>query len=880
MGELLTTLRVGGQNRQIRLVKRTLTKGGRSFTMRQALRLTGGLILGEGDTGKSTYARMLAELAKEKGPVELIPLRRRSATASLPPVRDGETATIIFDGLDEYPESARDILDFAESLDPDRFHIWVTSRACDAASRLAESMRFEQIYRLSAMTRDDIIGIAEAAGLDGYDFLEAVERLGAGGFLDKPGGAILLLQLFANGGLDGSRATDVMETTALAFAAETRDGHTLSAQSLAIPPERLVDAASWIAAALQIGEWAAIWLGAKTECPKEDLAFDDLPLCDFTREELAEALGRRLFEPLTPERLRLSYSRMPMYLAGRWISRRVPKEKVAAFDIYSIAAAAAIKPEVGLDFVGRHPDAFLGCHGLIRKFGFKPMLDAILSRRDESDRYVYSNFGELSGMDDFAEYLLGIVESRKFSAKHLDVLSRMLSGCRPKDIERSVSAIVDALLCNRKITAWALYYVCRSLVDTCGTERPKVLDRLRPLYERYGRLCEEDRPDACYELMKLFDYPGWLIAKKRGLVGEPLWSGVHSRDDGEEIVDVPTESEVERFLAGEPSIEDLEWLINVEGLRGLRYGALRRHFDAVFSLSSEELLDSPQMFGCAVAYDPVRGLQLIISLMPERWSVNLRWTADDESEDIIDKCETLIRVLEIAYGIRSFSPDSLNLDACRRLYGLLHDFGRSPLKNFTGDVHDRIDQLDDTEEGDGAVSELDKLRELSDACRIKSEPVAAKVVAVEGSVKEELGEALAQKVKNKGGRPRKKDRAADAMTQAQVAEMFNLACGGDEVNKDKVSNWESYQRTEGRRGSTPPEGEYNGRLVVYTVDLREHPTPENKAILAAIIERFRSTRAVKDGIRNAQKIRCKSEESLFRARGGMQAELARRRENL
>ena len=880
MGDLLTTLRVGGENRQIRLVERTLANGGRSFTMRQALRLAGGLILGEGDTGKSTYARMLAELAKENGPVELVPLRRRSATASPPPVRDGEIATVIFDGLDEYPEAVRDIVDFAESLDPDRFHVWVTSRACDAASRLAESIRFEQIYRLSEMTREDILDIADAAGLDGYDFLEAVERLGVGGFLDKPGGAILLLQLFANGRLDGSRATDVMETTALAFAAETRDGHTLSAQSLAIPPERLVDAASWIAAALQIGERGAIWLGAKTECPEEDLAFDDLPLCDFTREELAEALGRRLFEPLTPERLRLSYSQMPMYLAGRWIARRVPKGKVAVFDIYSIAAAAAIKPDVGLDFIGRHPEAFLGCHELIRKFGFKPMLDAILSRHDDSDGYVYSNFNELSGMDDFAEYLLGIVESRKFSAKHFDVLSRMLSGCRPKDIDRSVSAIVDALLRNRKITVWALDFVCESLVEICGTERPKAIDRLRPLYDRYGRLCEEDRPNACYALMKLFDYPGWLVAKKRGLVWEPPLREMHSRNDGEEIADVPTESEVERSLAGEPSVQHLEWLINVEDLRGLRYGALRRHFDAVFSLSSEELLDSPQMFGCAVAYDPARGLRLIVSLMPERWCVNLQWTADDEREEIIDKCETLSRVLEIAYGIRSFSPDSLNLAESKRLYGLLRDFGRSPLKNFTGDVHDRIDQLDDTEEGDGAVSDLDRLRELSDACRIKVEPVAAKIVAVEDAAREEIAAEVAKAVKNKGGRPRKSERAADAMTQKEVAIMFNTACGGEVCNESMVSNWESFTRTEGRRGATPPEGMYGGRAVVYTADLRKHPTPENKAILAAIIERFRSTRAVKDGIKSAQTTHYKSEESLHRMRGGMQAELARRRENL
>ena len=163
---------------------------------------------------------------------------------------------------------------------------------------------------------------------------------------------------------------------------------------------------------------------------------------------------------------------------------------------------------------------------------------------------------------------------------------------------------------------------------------------------------------------------------------------------------------------------------------------------------------------------------------------------------------------------------------------------------------------------------------------LKPKPAEVKVVAVEKEVTEKLGEAVAKAVKNKGGRPRKKDRSADAMTQNEVAIMFNAACGGEVCNESMVSNWESFTRTEGRRGATPPEGTYGGRAVFYTVDLREHPTPENKAILAAIIERFRSTRAVKDGIKNAQKIHCKSEESLHRLRGGMQAELARRRENL
>ena len=60
MGELLATLRVGGRNRPIRLIKRKLMCGGRVLTMRQALRLTGGLLLGEGDTGYTIEPELFA----------------------------------------------------------------------------------------------------------------------------------------------------------------------------------------------------------------------------------------------------------------------------------------------------------------------------------------------------------------------------------------------------------------------------------------------------------------------------------------------------------------------------------------------------------------------------------------------------------------------------------------------------------------------------------------------------------------------------------------------------------------------------------------------------------------------------------------------------
>ena len=913
MGELLATLRVGGRNRPIRLIKRKLMCGGRVLTMRQALRLTGGLLLGEGDTGKSTYARMLADLARERGPVELVPLRRRNAAVTPPPLRKGETATVIFDGLDEYPEAVRDIIDLADSLDPDRYHVWVTSRACDAASRLAESVRFERIYNLAEMTREDIVKIAESAGLDGYDFLEAVGRQRADDFLDKPGGATLLMQLFANGALNGVRAADMMETLALAFAAETRDGHTSTAQSAAIAPERLLDAASWIAAALELGESEALWLGPKAECPEEDLPFDELPLCDFTRAEIAEALGRRLFEPLTPVRLRVSYSQMPYYLVGRWIARRVPDSMVARFNECYIAWAACIRPDVGLPFVKGSPKAFLRCHELIRTFGFDRMLDAMVKRTSP-----YDDCGDVSllaGFDDFAEYLMGAAESPKFNADKIDVLAQMLCGCRPADVDRAVAAIVRALLRARRRTPEMVECVCLSLDGLCGTARPKALEELRPIYEGY-------RGNAHLALMKLLDYPSWLLAKKRPAAGERI-----AEDANEAVATPPTEREAAAALEEERSPYNLASLMRAEQLRGLPYESVRRAVDEILGLSGEELLDDPKLFGCAIAYAPERALKIAAELVPNYWKTppedrqeleqkDLKaelqaeldalnrgeistmefsdcdddgfWEDDYDDEEPVaeaprDRTETCAAIAD-ACGFacrirrRGVPVDGLDAEEAEALLTVLREFGNSQVLGMRQALFDLLGEQDCPDSFDDCEDLKERLREMSEACRPKPGPVAAKVVAVADGVKDELVAAVAEKVRNKGGRPRKSDRAADSMTQREVAVMFNLACDGDVCNESMVSNWESFVRTEGRRGASPPEAEYNGRPVVYTADLRRHPTAENKAILAAIIERFRSTRAVKDGIAAHARQHYKSEESLFRARGGIQTELAKRRE--
>ena len=121
------SIRVNGSWHRIRPVERMLCLGGRAFSLKQVVHRKGGLIIGEGDTGKSTYAGLLAQALEQGGAKPVFVKLRSRPKLELPEVPEGETQTIIWDGLDEYPECAREIIDLTDGLDPNRYHVWKTS---------------------------------------------------------------------------------------------------------------------------------------------------------------------------------------------------------------------------------------------------------------------------------------------------------------------------------------------------------------------------------------------------------------------------------------------------------------------------------------------------------------------------------------------------------------------------------------------------------------------------------------------------------------------------------------------------------------------------------------------------------------------------------
>lgn len=137
-----------------------------------------------------------------------------------------------------------------------------------------------------------------------------------------------------------------------------------------------------------------------------------------------------------------------------------------------------------------------------------------------------------------------------------------------------------------------------------------------------------------------------------------------------------------------------------------------------------------------------------------------------------------------------------------------------------------------------------------------------------------VSEKVAEKLTDKGGRPKKSEYKTGYLTQGEVAAMFGPPC-----TAEKVANWEAKARG-AKRGSNPPTAIVNGERYHYSEDLRINRTAENMKTLAAIILDYKSRQAIKQNAKDKpKKVHAKSEETLARMRGIAQEESRKLHQN-
>ena len=506
MGELFEhslQLKVGNKIHTIRPVERRLVREDEtSFSMKDAVRLPGGLIVGEGDSGKTIFTTLLANAAASNGPTTVINLRdahglgqvqlRKTQDHLLTGDGNRGHATIILDGLDENRESAQGIIDFCNSdLNPS-VALWVTSRPCDAASRLQQFCElFIRPYHLSTFNEWDAERMAKGI-CDPELFIDAVKHAGLSSFLSKPGGTVLMLKAFANGKLTQAKRMDVMDLFAREFARESRGGHVASATEETADIDQLVDATEWIATCLFLTSKDSIWTGEAIDVPVGALLASEIPTGRHTRRLFASALQRRLFEPLNSDQLRLTYADMPSYMAGSWLARHIslqrlfqlipPKDGYVTDSMYRMLAWAGQRnPDFCLPWIERQPEIFFACHTAIERIGIPRYFAALAKRSAEprffnSDGYWYDHVCELDGCEAMRAHCLKVIRNNAASERELILASFLLRGHSTGN-EESAEAVVETLV-KRRLGNYAKSWIAGNLEDICNTRRFACLKHL------------------------------------------------------------------------------------------------------------------------------------------------------------------------------------------------------------------------------------------------------------------------------------------------------------------------------------------------------------------------------------------------------------------
>lgn len=321
-----------------------IKNGEQCYDLESALSLKGGLIVGEGDSGKTFYLNQLKTRAAATGKVLSIRLRDYRAGEFQTFEQDVKSflerdnrdtkdkAYLFVDGIDEREEFLSPLMRVVRSLiAKENLSIWVTTRRVAGLEGTAIGVDGFPRYKLAPLRRSDVWNFANAFGCDAERFVDDVISMQISDLCSKPGGCITLLKLYhgRSGHFEGDG--DILLRIAKDLCREHRDGRavSISERNVLYSDDELLDCAEWIATCLVLRGKIAVFEGAEDDTPADSIYHAALKTSRYERGQIAEVLDTRMFEPFGGSRIRFSFSRLPFYLAAKWLSRYVSMDNLS-----------------------------------------------------------------------------------------------------------------------------------------------------------------------------------------------------------------------------------------------------------------------------------------------------------------------------------------------------------------------------------------------------------------------------------------------------------------------------------------------------------------------------------------------------------------------
>jgi len=317
-----------------------IRNGTQCYDLESVLSLKGGLIVGEGDSGKTFYLNQLKTRAGSSGKVLSVRLRDYRAGEFQAFEQDVESflerddpdenakVYLFVDGIDERGEFYVPLMGMVRKLIArENLSVWLATRriAGPSGNELSVAIDGFPRYKLAPLRRSDVWILANAFGCDGDRFVEDVISMQVSNICSKPGGCITLLKLYRGRGGRFEGDEDILLRIAKDLCREHRDGRSVSvSEHNAVYSEaELLDCAEWIATCLVLRGKMAVFSGDEPDTPSDSLYHAALKTSRYEKGQIAAVLSTRMFEPFGGSRIRFSFSRLPFYLAAKWLSSYV-----------------------------------------------------------------------------------------------------------------------------------------------------------------------------------------------------------------------------------------------------------------------------------------------------------------------------------------------------------------------------------------------------------------------------------------------------------------------------------------------------------------------------------------------------------------------------
>ena len=296
----------------------------------EVVELSGGILLGEGGMGKTTFMEQLKDSLHGQ-PVHLFELWkyrddsgefRIDFEANLTDSSGNEAQTLILDGLDEAPTLAGVISRMLHKLSKNT-SVWISSRDGSAIRTIQESNAELNSYNLAPLTIEDLPVLAKQEGVNGDEFLDAVVSQGLLPICAKPLGCKLALSVFRENGLTGVSQRDLWRKGIERLCDETPVGKR-QLVSLQFPLNEVLHCSAWISLCLALTDNRFVWNREQSYCPEQSLGISDLASDRFSVDLIQATLQRGVFSPLGDGRIMFSHTMYGDFLAAFGFKSFIP----------------------------------------------------------------------------------------------------------------------------------------------------------------------------------------------------------------------------------------------------------------------------------------------------------------------------------------------------------------------------------------------------------------------------------------------------------------------------------------------------------------------------------------------------------------------------